>query len=290
MNLGLNNIYKSFGGRDVLQDITINFTATGCVGLLGPNGTGKTTLMKIILGLEIPDSGEILGFHKDEIGYLSERNPLYEDMYVNAYLNFQASVRSISVSRIHEICQLLELDEQVRGRKIKSLSKGYRQRVGLAAAMIHKPKVLILDEPTSGLDPNQLFVFRQVIQDYAKENLVLISSHVMQEIEAICDRVLFMKDGVVLEDTKTNDLLDNSLQTIEVSFDYKVETRFFDTIGGLIEAKNITDNVYRLVFDTEVVDTHAKLMDFSKENGLQITSFQIRKNGLESLFIKHFGA
>ena len=290
MNLGLNNIYKSFEGRDVLQDITINFKTTGCVGLLGPNGPGKTTLMKIILGLELPDSGEVLGFYKDHIGYLSERNPLYEDMYVNAYLDFHASVRSIPADKVYQLCERLELDEQVRSQKIKSLSKGYRQRVGLAAAMIHEPKVLILDEPTSGLDPNQLFVFRQVIKDYAKEHLVLISSHIMQEIEAICDRVLFMKDGLILEDKNTDELLDNAAQTIEVGFDYKVENRFFEAISGLIEAKNITDNVYRLVFDAEVMDIYPKLMEFSKENGLQITSFQIRKNGLESLFIKHFGA
>ncbi|MDA8595946.1 ATP-binding cassette domain-containing protein [Flavobacteriaceae bacterium] len=283
MSLKLVDINKSFKDQEVLQEITLDFPEYGCIGLLGPNGAGKSTLMKLILGLYEPDKGEIIGFDKNTSGYLSEQNPLYLEMYTRAYLKFHAEIRKVPFERIEELCDLLEIQERERGKKLKSLSKGYKQRVGLVAALLHKPKVLILDEPTTGLDPNQLQVFRKVIKSYSKEHLVILSSHIMQEVEAVCNQVVFIKNGSIkgrLDLTK----LDREDLLVEISFDYRVEERFFKVLQGFVSVENTYDRTYELTLENKDQNWFEILQKFSAEQGLKILNFQIKKRGLESMF------
>jgi len=283
VSLKLVDINKSFNGQEVLQNITLDFPENGCIGLLGPNGAGKSTIMKLILGIQNADYGEVVGFDKDTTGYLSEQNPLYLDMYTRAYLKFHASVRKVPFQRVEELLDLFEIEEKERNKKLKSLSKGYKQRVGLAAAMLHSPKVLLLDEPTTGLDPNQLQVFRKIIKSYSQDHLVIMSSHIMQEVEAICDQVIFIKRGELkgkLDMTK----IDHQDILLEIAFDFRVEERFFKSIPGFISVENTFDRTYELNMNNSDQNWFELLQNFSVEQGLKILDFQIKKRGLESMF------
>ncbi|MBM71490.1 MAG: multidrug ABC transporter ATP-binding protein [Crocinitomicaceae bacterium] len=211
MSIAARNVTKIFSGQAALNDISLNVKSGQVLGLLGPNGAGKSTLMRLICGYLPPNSGslEVCGFNVDEepletksrIGYLPESNPLPEEMYIREYLKFVAGVYKLEQleDRVEEVIKKVGLGPEVH-KKIGQLSKGFRQRVGLAAAIIHEPDVLILDEPTSGLDPNQLVEIRSLIRSIGKQRTVMLSTHIMQEVKAICDRVVIIKLGEIVAD------------------------------------------------------------------------------------------
>jgi ABC-2 type transport system ATP-binding protein len=215
MSIEVKNITKLYGNQVALNKVSFNIKSGEIVGFLGPNGAGKSTMMKIITTYIQQNDGEVLvnGFNtlsddisvKKSIGYLPEHNPLYLDMYVKEYLQFLASIHKVDKHRITEVIQLVGLGLESH-KKIKQLSKGYRQRVGLASALLHDPEVLLLDEPTTGLDPNQLIEIRQLIKTIGKTKTILFSTHIMQEVEAICDRVIIIKKGEIVADSLIKDL------------------------------------------------------------------------------------
>ena len=215
-------------------------------------------------------------------GYLPEHNPLYLDMYVREYLSFIASVFAISKSRIEEVIELKGLSPEVH-KKIGQLSKGYRQRVGLANALLHNPEVLILDEPTTGLDPNQLIEIRQLIKNIGKDKTVFLSTHIMQEVEAICDRVIIINKGNIVADKKLSDLKDSSQQIIEVEFDVRVEEQFLQNIPNLVSYENTFDFVWKLTFDTQK-DMRPAIFDFAHDNGIKILQLNLKNKNLETIF------
>ena len=207
----LDHIHKSFGKQQVLKDISLEIPSGQVLGLLGPNGAGKSTLMKILIGLWKPDAGSVEA--PSNIGYLPENNPLYEDMYVVEYLLFMARITMRDASAKEQKERVDNLIERVgltpeRHKHIRALSKGYRQRVGLAQALIGDPDLLILDEPTTGLDPNQLVDIRNLIRQVGKDRTVILSTHIMQEVREMCDRVVVLSQGVIQADQATEDITD----------------------------------------------------------------------------------
>lgn len=212
MSIEVRNVVKIYGEQRALDDVSFSIQAGEIVGLLGPNGAGKSTLMKIITCFIPPDSGDIkvngLDIFEEslevrkKVGYLPEHNPLYLDMYVKEFLEFVAGIHHLGGSTKNRIREMIELTglEVEQNKKLGALSKGYRQRVGLAQALIHDPEVLILDEPTSGLDPNQIQEIRHLIRDIGKEKTVMLSTHIMQEVEAICDRAIIIHKGKIVAD------------------------------------------------------------------------------------------
>ncbi|MCU7614028.1 ATP-binding cassette domain-containing protein [Chryseobacterium sp. GMJ5] len=209
MSLHIKNITKKFAEQTALQNINITIDKNEIIGLLGPNGAGKSTLMKSIVGALKIDDGTIIFNGNDiteneieskkNIGFLPENNPLYLEMYVKEYLQFVANIHQISEKRVDEVIELVGITPE-KSKKISQLSKGYKQRVGLAQAIIHQPDFLILDEPTNGLDPNQIIEIRNVIKEIGKEKTVLLSTHIMQEVEALCTRVILIHKGNILQD------------------------------------------------------------------------------------------
>ena len=211
MHCKLNHIHKSFGKQQVLRDISLEIPSGQVLGLLGPNGAGKSTLMKILIGLWKPDAGTVEA--PSNIGYLPENNPLYEDMYVVEYLSFMARITMRDASTKEQKERVESLIERVgltpeRHKHIRELSKGYRQRVGLAQALIGDPDLLILDEPTTGLDPNQLVDIRNLIRQVGKDRTVILSTHIMQEVREMCDRVLVLSQGCIRADQSIEDITD----------------------------------------------------------------------------------
>lgn len=210
MSLEINNLTKKFGEQTALNSINISIGKNEIIGLLGPNGAGKSTLMKSIVGVLKIDEGQILFNGKDiveneieskkNIGFLPENNPLYLEMYVKEYLNFVADIHKIPASRVDEVIELVGITPE-KSKKISQLSKGYKQRVGLAQAILHQPDLLILDEPTNGLDPNQIIEIRNVIKEIGKEKTVILSTHIMQEVEALCSRVILIHKGNIVMDS-----------------------------------------------------------------------------------------
>ncbi|MEG1589822.1 ATP-binding cassette domain-containing protein [Chryseobacterium sp.] len=209
MSLQVINLTKKFGEQTALNNININIDKNEIIGLLGPNGAGKSTLMKSIVGALKIDEGEIIFNGKNisdfeieskkNIGFLPENNPLYLEMYVKEYLQFVANIHKISEAKVDEVIELVGITPE-KSKKISQLSKGYKQRVGLAQAIIHQPDLLILDEPTNGLDPNQILEIRNVIKEIGNEKTVLLSTHIMQEVEALCTRVILIHKGNILQD------------------------------------------------------------------------------------------
>lgn len=207
MSIQALKISKLYGNQKALNDLSFEIRKGEIIGLLGPNGAGKSTLMKILTGFTPLSSGKanICGLDiqeyslqsKSKIGYLPEHNPLYQDMYVREYLEFIAKIYKVDINRVDQMISQTGLSQE-KSKKIGSLSKGYQQRVGLAQALIHNPEVLILDEPTTGLDPNQLVEIRALIKEMGGEKTVLISTHIMQEVEAICDKVIILKNGEIV--------------------------------------------------------------------------------------------
>ena len=228
MSIEVHAVSKSYGIQSALNEISFSAKKGEIIGFLGPNGAGKSTMMKILTGFILPSKGAVFvsGINvlknpieaKTHIGYLPEQNPLYEDMYVKEYLQFQASIFKVSKEVTATVIKTVGLMPEVH-KKIGQLSKGYQQRVGIAAAIIHNPDVLVLDEPTTGLDPNQIQEIRTLIKELGKEKTILFSTHIMQEVEAVCDRVIIMKKGELLIDKPINELKKSNEQIIEVTFD-----------------------------------------------------------------------
>ena len=220
---------------------------------------------------------------KRHLGYLPEHNPLYLELYVKEYLSFCAGLHKVSQTRIATVLEMTGLTPEAN-KKIGALSKGYRQRVGLAAALIHDPDVLILDEPTTGLDPNQLIEIRRLIRDIGKEKTILLSTHIMKEVEAVCDRVLILNQGKLVADTPIDALRQNEKQIIQVEFDYRVEDQLFRSLPHLAQVTNVGGFVYELEFNTKD-DMRPLVFDFAREQGLRTLNLNRKSESLESLFI-----
>ncbi len=292
MSIEVNNVLKFYGKQKALNNVSFEIEAGEIVGFLGPNGAGKSTMMKILTTYLVQNEGRVVvnGFDsttnsleiKKSIGYLPEHNPLYLDLYVKEYLKFHAGIHKISENRITKVIEMVGLNPE-KGKKIGQLSKGYRQRVGLAAALLHDPQVLILDEPTTGLDPNQLSDIRNLIKDIGKTKTVLLSTHIMQEVEAMCDRVIIINKGEIVADKKLSELLKDQDQTIEVEFDLRVEEQLINQISNIKTAENLFDNTWKLTFNTQK-DMRSKIFDFANTNGLKTLQIQQKVNSLESLF------
>ncbi|RXM45838.1 gliding motility-associated ABC transporter ATP-binding subunit GldA [Flavobacterium sp. YO64] len=293
MSIEVNNISKSYGTQKALNEISFSIQKGEIVGFLGPNGAGKSTLMKILTTYLLADDGSALVNGHDvmtnakavqrSIGYLPEHNPLYLDLYVREYLAFNADVYQVPKSRIEEVIQLTGLSTESH-KKIGQLSKGYRQRVGLANALLHNPDVLILDEPTTGLDPNQLMEIRNVIKNVGKDKTVFLSTHIMQEVEAICDRVIIIDKGNIVADNKLDHLVAaNKEQVIEVEFDYQVEGQLLARLENIASYKNTHDMTWELTFVTEK-DMRPAIFDFANENGLKTLQLNQKNKNLEAVF------
>ena len=293
MSIEVNNISKSYGAQKALDNISFSIKKGEIVGFLGPNGAGKSTLMKILTTYINADEGTALVNGNDvntqqkavqlSIGYLPEHNPLYLDLYVREYLAFNADVYKVAKSRIEEVIQLTGLRTESH-KKIGQLSKGYRQRVGLANALLHNPDVLILDEPTTGLDPNQLIEIRNVIKNVGKDKTVFLSTHIMQEVEAICDRVIIINNGKIVADKKLDNLIsEDKEQVIEVEFDYKIEEQAIAKIENLISYKNTHDMIWELTFKADK-DMRPAVFDFANSNGLKTLQLNQKNKNLEAVF------
>ena len=294
MSIYVENITKSYGSQKALDAVSFEIKKGEIVGFLGPNGAGKSTLMKILTTYLSPSEGTatVNGFSVSEaqkkvqksIGYLPEHNPLYLEMYVKEYLAFNAEIYGIPKTKIEELIQQTGLTPEAH-KKIGQLSKGYRQRVGLATALLHDPEVLILDEPTTGLDPNQLIEIRELIKSVGKSKTVLLSTHIMQEVEAICDRVIIINKGEIVLDKNLKELTDDKQQIVEVEFDYRVETVALEKLPKISKVENPVGFVYHLYFSTQE-DMRSKVFDFAHDNGLKILQLHQKNRTLEKLFVE----
>ena len=292
MSIQLTSISKIYGTQKAVNDISFEAKKGEIVGFLGPNGAGKSTTMKILTGFIQPSEGTVFVSEIDvvknsieaqkKIGYLPEHNPLYLDMYVREYLQFQAAIYKIEKTSIVEVIEKVGLTIESH-KKIGQLSKGYRQRVGLAAAILHDPEVLILDEPTTGLDPNQLVEIRELIKELGKNKTVLLSTHIMQEVEAVCDRVIIINKGELVVDKPISELKTSKEQIIKVTFDYKLEEQFIKRLPNIVYYKNTVENNWILTFETSE-DMRPVIFDFAQENGLKILGLNTENKNLESLF------
>ena len=235
MSLQIIDLTKKFGEQTALDNINLNIKKNEIVGLLGPNGAGKSTLMKSITGVLKIETGQILFQGRDisqspieskkNIGFLPENNPLYQDMFVKEYLNFVANIHKISSKRVEEVIDLVGITPE-KSKKISQLSKGYKQRVGLAQAIIHQPDLLILDEPTNGLDPNQIIEIRNLIKEISHEKTIILSTHIMQEVEALCSRVILIHKGRIIQDCSIEDFK-GKFQNLEEAFQYYTKWTIF---------------------------------------------------------------
>ena len=292
MSIAVTALSKSYGTQKALDNISFSVQKGEIVGFLGPNGAGKSTLMKILTTYINADSGTAVvnGFDvsRDEnsvqksVGYLPEHNPLYLDLYVKEYLAFNADVYKMAKSRIQEVIELTGLTPESH-KKIGQLSKGYRQRVGLANALLHNPDALILDEPTTGLDPNQLVEIRQLIKNVGSDKTVFLSTHIMREVEAICDRVIIIDKGVIVTDKKLNQIMTDKEQVLEVEFDFKIEEQLIAKLPNLTGYKNIHDMIWELTFVADK-DMRPAVFDFAQENGLKTLQLNQKNKNLETVF------
>jgi len=293
MSIEIRKISKNYGSQKALDNISFSVKKGEIVGFLGPNGAGKSTLMKILTTYLTADSGTAMVNEHDvtlaqkevqkSVGYLPEHNPLYLDLYVREYLAFNADLHNVAKSRIDEVITLTGLTPESH-KKIGELSKGYRQRVGLATALLHNPDVLILDEPTTGLDPNQLVEIRNLIKNVGKDKTVFLSTHVMQEVEAICDRIIIIDKGKIVTDKKLNNLVaEEAEQIIEVEFDKKVSESDFVALPNLKSAKNTHDLVWELTFTTST-DMRTALFDFAQASNLKTLQIVLKSKNLEQIF------
>ena len=290
--LELHDISKSYNELKALNGVSFRLRPGEVVGLLGPNGAGKSTLMKILTGYIKNWEGDIR-YGKQELrektkaiqqvtGYLPENNPLYPDLFVLEYLAFVASIYRIKDAPFDSILEKVGLTE-VKNRKISSLSKGYQQRVGLAAALLHDPEILILDEPTTGLDPNQLIDIRKLIRQLGEEKIVLLSTHILSEVESVCDRVIIIRKGEVVADEALESLRKGQQQIVQVEFDYRMETEALSKIEGVEKVVNTFDFQYELTCSKQE-DIRPKVFDFAHDNQLKILSLQQKNENLAELF------
>ncbi|MEO6404245.1 MAG: gliding motility-associated ABC transporter ATP-binding subunit GldA [Ferruginibacter sp.] len=296
MSITVQNLSKHYGRQVAVNNISFSLNKGEIVGFLGPNGAGKSTTMKMITGFLPSDGGEITvsGIPvqyesietKKHIGYLPESNPLYNEMYVREYLEFIAGVHKINnvKTSIDKVIQSVGLGTEAH-KKIGQLSKGYKQRVGLAAALIHNPEVLILDEPTSGLDPNQIIEIRNVIKSLASNKTILFSSHIMQEVEAICDRVIIIHKGNIVADENISMLRKSQgeVQSILVEFKGDVNADLLNNINAVKEVKSLGQHKFQLLCsDADAVKK--QLLQFSLEHNLDVVSLQSQQQSLEAVF------
>jgi ABC-2 type transport system ATP-binding protein len=292
MSIKVTSVSKYYTTQKALHEVSFSAKKGQIIGFLGPNGAGKSTMMKILTGYIQPNSGEVFVDEIDvlknpldaqrNIGYLPEHNPLYTEMYVREYLEFQAAIFKVEKSQIEICIEKVGLTSEAH-KKIHQLSKGYQQRVGLAAAILHNPNVLILDEPTTGLDPNQLIEIRALIKKLGTEKTVLFSTHIMQEVEAVCDRVIIIKKGTILVDKKLMELQDNTQQIIEVTFNISIDKIIFNKLSSLVSTKNTVENTWELRFNIKE-DMRSKIFDFAQENNLKIIGLTSQNKNLETLF------
>ena len=296
MAISVQHITKLYGTQKALDDVSFEIGSGEVVGFLGPNGAGKSTMMKILTCFIPPTSGNasVAGHSihdasmevRRNIGYLPEHNPLYVDLYVKEYLEFVAGIHGLKDrrKRVKEMIGTVGLGRE-QHKRIGALSKGYRQRVGLAQAMIHDPQVLILDEPTSGLDPNQLVEIRGLIKRIGVEKTVMLSTHIMQEVEAICDRVIIIDRGKLVADDKASSLRSRTQQNeaLEVEFDREVEANLLLSIEGVQQAQRKAGNTWILVHAASI-DIRPAVFRSAVENGLQVLGLQKSERGLEEVF------
>jgi ABC-2 type transport system ATP-binding protein len=294
MSIEVKNLFKYYGDQAAVRDISFSIAKGEIVGFLGPNGAGKSTTMKIITGFIPASSGDVkvCGMTVDVdsletrkmIGYLPEHNPLYLDMYVREYLEFVGKIYKIKnlKERVDEMIKAVGLEVE-QNKKISALSKGYRQRVGLAAAIIHDPEVLILDEPTSGLDPNQLVEIRELIKKIGKSKTVMLSTHIMQEVEAICDRVVIINKGqIVADDTAFQLQTDLSHQTVYAEFDGNISKSTLTKIPHVGKVEKVNEGWLLETIDD--VDLRKVIAQFAQQNNLLVLTLKTEEKTLEEVF------
>jgi ABC-2 type transport system ATP-binding protein len=295
MSIEVKALTKIYGDQKAVDAISFNINKGEIVGFLGPNGAGKSTTMKMITGYLAPDEGDItvsgIDVKKDplaskkKIGYLPESNALYYDMYIKEYLSFVADLHSISNRQqaISNVIEQVGLTPE-KNKKIGQLSKGYKQRVGIAAALLHNPEVLILDEPTSGLDPNQIVEIRQVIKDQGRDKMVLFSSHILQEVEAICDRVIIINKGKIVADDKLSHLQkQSSLNIVRVSFKEPLEQEWLQRLQGIKSINKIDTYSWSLETDEPEL-VRKQVLEMSLQHNLNIVSLHSENQSLEEVF------
>jgi len=295
MSIQVNNITKLYGEQKALNNVSFEIGSNEIVGFLGPNGAGKSTMMKI-LTCYIPATegkAKVCGFDTQEqsievrrqIGYLPEHNPLYLDMYVKEFLEFIGGLYKVKniKDRIKEMIDMTGLQIE-QNKKIGALSKGYRQRVGLAQAMIHDPKVLIMDEPTTGLDPNQLEEIRGLIKKLGKQKTVMLSTHIMQEVEAVCDRVIIINKGEIVANDNTQTLQQNTTkQVITVEFDKEVKKQQLLNLKGVEDAIAASTNTWKIISDVNY-DVRKELFNFAVQNNISVLTLNKEEQKLEDVF------
>lgn len=295
MSIIVDHITKTYGSQKALDDVSFRIDAGEVVGLLGPNGAGKSTMMKIITCFIPPTAGTVTVYGHDiydqsievrkRVGYLPENNPMYLDLYVKEYLEFVAGLYKVSdkKKRVEEMIEITGLEVE-RTKKIGALSKGYRQRVGLAQALIHDPEVLILDEPTSGLDPNQLADIRTLIKNIGKKKTIMLSTHIMQEVEAVCDRVIIIDKGKIVADDSTQNLSSGGLGIfrIRVEFNKKANADDLKAIKGVEEVVHIAGNQFEITGKKD--DVRELVFQYAVEKGLVVLSMQHISKGMEEVF------
>ena len=294
MSIQVKKVSKLYGKQKALNNLSFEISDAEVVGFLGPNGAGKSTMMKIITGFLPQSSGDVFvnGLNvmehsleiRKQIGYLPENNPLYLDLYVKEYLEYVAGIYKLGSKKKQRINEMIELTglglEQKK--KIGALSKGYRQRVGLAQALIHDPKVLILDEPTTGLDPNQLIEVRKLIQTIGKEKTVMLSTHIMQEVEAICERVLIINKGQLVADQASNTI--GSIKesyVLDLQFTSPVSKEQFQGIAGITHIQTLTNNRYQI---SAKADVREQIFQMAVNNNLILIEMKSQERNLESIF------
>jgi ABC-2 type transport system ATP-binding protein len=297
MSIKVQGVTKKYGSQSALNDVSFSISQGEIVGFLGPNGAGKSTMMKIITCYIPPTNGiiEVCGFDVMEqsiearkcIGYLPEHNPLYTEMYVREYLSFVAAIYKLpeTKKRVEEMIEMVGLGAEAH-KKIEALSKGYRQRVGIAQAMIHNPRVLILDEPTSGLDPNQLVEIRDLIIRIGKEKTVMLSTHIMQEVEAICSRAIIINKGEIVADKPTSLLRDALLgggYQLEVELSENIGNNPFKHLKMIVDMQSLGDNKW-LIHIEGSQDIRREIADTASLNGVTILTMHRREQKLEEVF------
>lgn len=297
MSIEIKNLTKFYGTQKALDNVSFSVGSGTVVGFLGPNGAGKSTLMKIVTGLLSPNSGTVLveGLDVAEnidqvkklIGYLPENNPLYLDMYVKEYLQYTANIYHLSNADkvVDEVIERTGLAPECK-KKIGALSKGYKQRVGLAQAIIHNPKVLILDEPTTGLDPNQIVEIRNLILELGREKTILLSTHIMQEVQAICHQMAILDHGVLVANGSPEQLgktIGNNRQQVEVEFNLPVDEKMLLQIANIVAVEKKGVSVYVLESDSET-DARQDIFNFAVQHNLVVLTMQVKQKSMEEVF------
>ncbi|MBR4619478.1 MAG: gliding motility-associated ABC transporter ATP-binding subunit GldA [Salinivirgaceae bacterium] len=297
MSIEIKNLTKYYGTQKALDNVSFSVGSGTVVGFLGPNGAGKSTLMKIVTGLLSPTSGTVLveGLDVAEninqikkiIGYLPENNPLYLDMYVKEYLQYTANIYHLSNTDkvVGEVIERTGLAPECR-KKIGALSKGYKQRVGLAQAIIHNPQVLILDEPTTGLDPNQIVEIRNLILELGREKTILLSTHIMQEVQAICHQMAILDHGVLVANGSAEQIgisTRNNRRQVEVEFNLPVDEKMLLQIANIVAVEKTGASTYVLESDSEA-DVRQDVFNFAVQHNLAVLAMQVKQKSMEEVF------